>query len=186
MSDETATLLASLGSQRRHVLGALDGLTDGQLAQPVLPSGWTCLGLVRHLTFDVERFWFREVAAGDPAPRARSTSTGTTGWVVPTGVMATEVLDAYRQEAAIVDGIIGEMGADAAPRSWPDDFPPEWRYEDLRSIVLHVIAETACHAGHLGRCPRAPRRTSVAGAHLTAGAPVSRGAGRRSRAAAAR
>lgn len=25
----------------------------------------------------------------------------------------------------------------------------EWRLPDLRAVVLHVITETACHAGHL-------------------------------------
>jgi hypothetical protein len=24
-----------------------------------------------------------------------------------------------------------------------------WRLDDVREIVLHVIAETSCHAGHL-------------------------------------
>ena len=31
-----------------------------------LPSGWTCLGLVRHLALDVERFRFRSIIAGEP------------------------------------------------------------------------------------------------------------------------
>ena len=60
-------LLAHLQGQRRHVLGALEGLDDEQLRRPVLPSGWSCLGLVRHLTLDDEEFWFQAVLAGDPA-----------------------------------------------------------------------------------------------------------------------
>ena len=31
---------------------------------------------------------------------------------------------------------------------WPDFFG-DWRLGDLRAVLLHVIAETACHAGHL-------------------------------------
>lgn len=57
-------LVDALTAPRRHVLLALDGLADEQLRRPVLPSGWTCLGLVRHLALDVERFWFRAVVAG--------------------------------------------------------------------------------------------------------------------------
>jgi hypothetical protein len=59
-------LLSSLTSQRGHVLGILEGLPEVALRKPVLPSGWTCLGLVRHLALDVERFWFRAVVAGEP------------------------------------------------------------------------------------------------------------------------
>src|ERR1700759_1486634 len=61
---ETSALLAILDRQREHVLGILDGLPGDELRRPVLPSGWNCLGLVQHLTLDVERFWFRDVVAG--------------------------------------------------------------------------------------------------------------------------
>ncbi len=53
---ESKTLLSYLGAQRDHVLGILEGLDEDVLRRPVLPSGWTCLGLVRHLALDVERF----------------------------------------------------------------------------------------------------------------------------------
>ncbi len=56
---EQKALLSCLDRQRDHVLGTLDGLPGEALRRPVLPSGWTCLGLVRHLAIDVERFWFR-------------------------------------------------------------------------------------------------------------------------------
>ncbi len=62
---ESTTLRASLNAQRDHVLGILEGLDEDALRRPVLPSRWTCLGLVRHLALDVERFWFRGVVAGE-------------------------------------------------------------------------------------------------------------------------
>ena len=46
------------------MLGVLKGLSEDSLRRPVPPSGWSCLGLVRHLGVDDERFWFRGVAAG--------------------------------------------------------------------------------------------------------------------------
>jgi hypothetical protein len=64
-SRESAVLLAALDAQREHVLGILEGLPEEALHRPVLPSGWTCLGLVRHLALDVERFWFRAAFAGE-------------------------------------------------------------------------------------------------------------------------
>jgi hypothetical protein len=51
---ELEALNQALDSQRGHVLGILEGLSDQDLRRPVLPSGWSCLELVRHLTVDVE------------------------------------------------------------------------------------------------------------------------------------
>ncbi|MEV0611803.1 DUF664 domain-containing protein [Nonomuraea sp. NPDC050404] len=65
MNPETKTLLAFHDNQRRHVREILAGLSEEDLRRPVLPSGWSCLGLVRHLTLDVERFWFGAVVAGN-------------------------------------------------------------------------------------------------------------------------
>ena len=65
VKDEKTLLLGELTNQREHVLGILDGLSSEALHRAVLPSGWTSLGLVNHLTLDVERFWFREVVAGE-------------------------------------------------------------------------------------------------------------------------
>jgi len=53
---ETTTLLSYLNAQREHTLGILEGLGEEALRRPILPSGWTSLGLVRHLALDVERF----------------------------------------------------------------------------------------------------------------------------------
>ena len=58
------------------------------------------------------------------------------------------VLDSYRREIDRANVIVASTPLDAEPRMWPDFFG-EWRLADLRAVLLHVIAETACHAGHL-------------------------------------
>lgn len=63
-SAEQQVLLGALNRQREHVLAAVDGLGTSDLRRHVLPSGWTCIGLVNHLSLDVERFWFQAVIAG--------------------------------------------------------------------------------------------------------------------------
>lgn len=65
-SPSKSALLGALQSQRQHVVGIVDGLSERDLTRPVLPSGWTCLGLIRHLALDVERFWS---APSSPASR---------------------------------------------------------------------------------------------------------------------
>ncbi len=146
MQDRTkAALLKSLATQREHVLGILDGLPDEALRRPVLPSGWTCLGLVRHLTFDVERFWFRDVIAGEPRGGA---DVPDNAWHVGPDVPAEAVFGAYRQEIERANAVIAVTPLDTAPRWWPDFFG-SFRLDDLQQVMLHVITETACHAGHL-------------------------------------
>jgi uncharacterized protein DUF664 len=144
MGTETELLLSSLNHQREHVLGILEGLADEDLRRAVLPSGWTCLGLVRHLALDVERFWFRSVVTGEQV----ELTSGGGAWQVGPAVPAQDVLGLYRREAELADGVIAATPLDAAPVNWPDFFG-SWRLANLRAIILHVITETATHAGHL-------------------------------------
>lgn len=52
------------GRPARAVLQTLDGVDERALRQLVLPSGRTPMGLLSHLTLDVERFRLCVVAAG--------------------------------------------------------------------------------------------------------------------------
>jgi uncharacterized damage-inducible protein DinB len=145
MTKERQALVASLAAQRDHVLGILEGLSEGDLRRPILPSGWTCAGLVHHLAIDVERFWFRAVVAGEPMPDDEPDNA----WQVPADLTAAAVLDGYRREIELADAIIAATSLDSAPAWWPEDLFGSWRLNDLREILLHVITETATHAGHL-------------------------------------
>jgi hypothetical protein len=145
---ETTTLLDHLNGQRRHVLGILEGLDDDALRRPVLPSGWTCLGLVHHLVLDIERFWFRGVVAADQSV-IDDLARADDAWQVPNDLPASAVLDLYRLEISLSDAIISTTPLEAEPAWWPEDLFGTWRLENLREIVLHVLTETACHAGHL-------------------------------------
>ena len=148
MDPEAELLQDFLDQQRSHVLGILEGLTDAQLRRPVLPSGWHCLGMVKHLALADEHYWFRCVVGGEsfdfgPAePNAE--------WQLAPGESADDVFGLYRDEIARSNAVIAATALDAPPRQ-PD---PRWQawgmdFPDLRYIVLHVIKETACHTGHL-------------------------------------
>ena len=141
---ETRTLISYLDIQRDHVLGILDGLDDDALRRPVLPSGWSCLSMVNHLSQDVERWWFRAVVAGDPAAEP-----GGDAWRIDDGTPAGDVLRRDREEIERANAIIAATPLDAVPGWWPADRFGDWRLDSLREVVLHVLAETACHAGHL-------------------------------------
>ena len=142
---EREVLLSYLNGQRDHVLGILEGLSDEDLRRPVLPTGWTCLGLVQHLALDIERFWFQAVVAGERV----DLESGADAWQVPADMPAEAVLEGYRQEIALANPIIAATALDAAPAWWPEELFGSWRLHNLRQIIMHVITETACHAGHL-------------------------------------
>jgi hypothetical protein len=146
-STEITALLSKLNAQRGHVMGILDGLSEQDLRRSVLPTGWSALALIRHLTFDIEYFWFRGIVAGEPI---RRNETPGEMWNVDPEVTPEELFTLYRQEASHADEIIASRSMDDPLAWWPDDlFPPEFRYHTVRDVVLHVIAETAAHAGHL-------------------------------------
>jgi uncharacterized damage-inducible protein DinB len=137
-----------LNGEREHIFDALEGLAVDDLRRRVLPSRWTCLGLVNHLSLDVERFWFQAVIAGDlPAVDDVLGASGN-AWEVGIEETPDEVLQAYRRNIERADAIIADASLDAAPEWWPDFFG-SWRLDSVREIVLHVITETAVHAGHL-------------------------------------
>jgi hypothetical protein len=145
---EVAALLRYLDAQRRHVLGILEGLDEAALRLPILPSGWTCLGLVQHLALDVERFWFQAVVSGAQAV-IDWFATAPDAWQVGTQVPAAAVFDLYRQECERANAIISATPPDTAPAWWPTELFGERSMHTLREVVLHVMTETATHAGHL-------------------------------------
>jgi hypothetical protein len=146
---ESKALLSSLSNQRDHVLGILEGLPEEALRRSVLPSGWTCLGLVSHLALDVERFWFRRIIAGEQTDLDESAGAAANAWQVTSDVPVEAVFDLYRHEIELANAIIAAAPLDTAPAYWPEELFPGWRLHDLREVILHVITETACHAGHL-------------------------------------
>lgn len=147
-SSERQALVGALSGQREHVFEALEGLSEDQLRRHVLPSGWTCVGLVNHLSLDVERFWFQAAIAGDETAIEEVLGSSDDAWDVGDQLSAEEVLQGYRRNIERADAIVDAGSLGAPPRWWPDFFG-SWRLDTVREVVLHVVTETAVHAGHL-------------------------------------
>jgi uncharacterized damage-inducible protein DinB len=147
-SAERDLLLRRLAGQRRHVLYHVEGLSDAQLRQPVLPSAWSCLGLLRHLTLSDERYWFGVVMAGEPLdfwPEGTNAD-----WLVHEDEPAAAIVSAYRDAIGRSDAIIAGLSLDAPPARSEDWWAEAGQaFPDLRTVLVHVIIETATHAGHL-------------------------------------
>jgi uncharacterized damage-inducible protein DinB len=145
MTDEDrALLVAYLNSARKHVRDVLEGVSEEDRHRPLVPSGWSMVGLVQHLTFDVERFWFRVVMGGEDA----TLYTGAEAWQVAAGTPSSQVLEAYEQECILADEVIASLPLHAQAVRWQH----EWgalAVESLLDVMTHVLKETATHAGHL-------------------------------------
>lgn len=142
-----ASIVSSLDGQRGHVLGILEGLDDVQLREPMLPSGWSCLGLVNHLAADVEHYWFRCIMGGAPLEDTDS-DDATRNWQVAATDTGEQVLARYRAAIEAANAVIAATALDAPPHQ-RDEWWGTWQVPDHRFVLLHVVAETACHAGHL-------------------------------------
>jgi hypothetical protein len=140
-----------LTEQRAAVLTIIDGLTERQLRTAVLPSGWTPIGMVKHLG-GAEQHWLQQVFAGEDVEYAWP--DGLDEPYQPDAPFTTDhdtaaVIDYYRRQCAITDEILARTAPQTPPTA-PERHPePDEPFSQLRWIVLHLIEETARHAGHL-------------------------------------
>jgi hypothetical protein len=142
-------LIETLDDQRRHALDILEGLSDEQLRRAVLPSGWSCLGMVKHLALGVEHYWLRCIVAGESLDFfALNSLDHNRDWDVGPNETGEEVVNLYRDEIQRSNEIIRKTPLDTPPAQ-RDDWWGTWKIPDLEYIMFHLITETACHAGHL-------------------------------------
>ncbi|AKU15073.1 DinB family protein [Luteipulveratus mongoliensis] len=141
---EFAGLATFLTAQRESVLAIVEGLDEAALRKAVVPSGWTPLGMVEHLC-GAERYWFQHVVRGqmDPRPWPPSDEDAFVSEQPVEAVMAF-----YRATCTLSDEIMRATSLEARPVGEPH--PDLAHYAaDVRTVVLHMIEETARHAGHL-------------------------------------
>lgn len=141
-------VLHRLTAVRRHVLDTVDGIDDDRLRRCVLPSGWAPVEMLRHLALGGEEYWFHHVVGGGDLGSWSAQPRG--DWTVPGDVVPGEVVAAYRAAIATSDEVLADVALAAGPRR-PD---PDWdawgvSFPSVLDVVMHVIEETATHAGHL-------------------------------------
>jgi hypothetical protein len=102
---------------------------------------------VNHLAFDVEHYWVQCIVAGESLEFFKKNDLENT-WAVASSATGEEIFALYRQEWEKSNEILRATSFDAPPAQ-RDGWWGEWEVPDVRFIVLHMIEETACHAGHL-------------------------------------
>jgi hypothetical protein len=142
-------LLAFLAAQRDAVLAIVDGLDEDAWHRSVVPSGWTPAGLVEHLS-GAEWHWFQGVVTGarpEPPPGEDVAPYDPEAAFV-TDRPSAEIIAEYRDICALSDAVLAATPLSARPRGRHGD-PEMDEPPDVRWVVLHMIEETARHAGHL-------------------------------------
>ncbi len=154
LSGERADLIQALDKQRAFLLQTVRGLSDEQAAQRTTASELCLGGIIKHVTA-VEKRWADFILVG-------ASAMGSTAWDDESAVQAYldgfrmlpgETLEGltedYEATARLTDQLIAELPDLDASHPLPE---APW-YEpgaswSARQVVLHILAETAQHAGH--------------------------------------
>ncbi len=146
---ERADLLAMLAKHRHFLRYPARGLTDEQAAARSTASELCIGGLIKHVTA-VERQWARFIVEGPVAMSGNfDPEAYTNGFRMLPGETLAGLLEDYAAAAAATDELARTVPAlDAAqplpPAPW---FEPGASWS-ARRVLMHIIAETAQHAGH--------------------------------------
>jgi hypothetical protein len=144
-SSRTEVLVGYLDYFRAVVLAKVDGLSPDQLRGSILPSGWSPLELVKHLTY-VEKRWLEWGFEGAPVEDPWG-DTRDDRWHVGPDEDPEEVVDALSRRGEVTAAISRRHALDdvGAPGERWDGASPA----TLERCLLHLIQEYARHLGHL-------------------------------------
>ncbi len=132
----------NLRNLREVMVWKLDGLSEYDIRRPLTPTGTNLLGMVKHLSI-WEGIYLGEVF-GRPFPEPlRPRQLGADLWATETETRQA-VIDQYQRVWKHADATIAALDIGAA------GYVPWWPRPDVRlfDIVVHLLTETARHAGH--------------------------------------
>jgi uncharacterized damage-inducible protein DinB len=151
LAAERADLLEALAAHRFFLRFTCRDLTDQQAAQRTTASELCLGGLVKHVA-RTERAWANFILHG-PSALGAADETGIAAhqesFQMLEGETVASILAEYEEIARSTDEIVASLPDLDASHPLPEApwFQPGARRSARRSI-LHIIAETAQHAGH--------------------------------------
>jgi hypothetical protein len=149
--DERESLLAFLGQQRDALRYAAHGLDREQITARPTVSELSLAGLIKHAAL-VERAWTAFLTTGDTAVFAPGDGEEwSDGFRLTEGETLDDVLTLADDQARVTAKAVGALEDLAAPLPPTADLVP-WIPAGIvwtpRWVMLHLIEETARHAGH--------------------------------------
>ncbi|MGY1397579.1 DinB family protein [Streptomyces sp. SS10] len=154
VTGEHADLLETLAKHRDFLRFTTRDLTDEQAGLRTTKSALCLGGLVKHVTA-TERNWVNFILEGPSAMKDFTEMTEedfarrADEFKMLPGETLAGVLDAYAEVARRTEEVVA--GLPDLNASWPlpkapwFEGQPEW---SARRVLLHILAETAQHAGH--------------------------------------
>jgi len=151
---ERADLLEALGTQRHFLRFTTKDLTDEQARQRTTASELTLGGLIKHVS-STESGWVDFIVDGPSALGDFSTMTEADfarradEFKLLPGETLAGVLEDYAKVAQRTDELVASLPDLNVSHPLPKApwFPPD-ATRSARRVFLHIIAETAQHAGH--------------------------------------
>ncbi|NEA47364.1 DinB family protein [Streptomyces sp. SID10815] len=145
--DERGALLAFLAEQRGGIRRALLGLTEEQARSRPSASDLSLGGLLKHVA-EVEQGWLAR-ARQEPPAIARDASNWHECFELGADETVAGQLEYWAEVAADTEAYIRSAPSLDDTFPLPDEpwFPPD-EGVSLRWLCLHLIRETARHAGH--------------------------------------
>jgi hypothetical protein len=132
-ADERTTVLALLQYQRTSFAAKLEGVDEESARHAPVASGTTLLWLARHMA-GAEVLWVLHRFAGEAVEIPAET--------LPDDTIAAAV-ESYRATWPVVDAVIAAANLDERCRNVGSEAPV-----NLRWVLMHLLEETARHAGH--------------------------------------
>lgn len=155
LTDEREQLLAYLAQQRDGIRYAAFGLSDEQIGLAPSASALSIGGLIKHVTATEQSWIDRIPSSGEPAPEDGSSFQERMAGYLDTfrvgpGDTLRSLLERYAAVADHTAAVVTAVDLDQ-PVPVPKGVP--WMPEDIdawtvRWVLLHLIEETARHAGH--------------------------------------
>ena len=148
---ERSDILETLSKHRGFLLQTVDGLTDADAAKRTTVSELCLGGLIKHVS-SVEQGWSAFIVDGParsgPPDEAAYAAHAASFRMEPGETLAALVAE-YNAVAARTDELVRTLPSLDAAQPLPEApwFEPGAKWSARRSL-MHIIAETAQHAGH--------------------------------------
>jgi uncharacterized damage-inducible protein DinB len=143
MAGEKETLAAYLRFHQDTLLMKLEGLKDADVSRPVVASGTSLIGLLKHATY-VHARWF-EMCFNDITPTDLPWPTNE--FVMEDGETQESLIDAYHRHVAMAREDVDTSSLDDLNKGWSGGGWEPGTF-NLRWIVTHMVEELARHNGH--------------------------------------
>ncbi|MEO5743613.1 MAG: DinB family protein [Terracoccus sp.] len=130
---------------RDRVAAKLEGIPESHRRSSLLPSGWTPVQLLKHLTH-VEHRWLEWGFEGRPVANPWADQRDGR-WYAADDETLTDLLAAFRAQVRRSDAVVAAHGLDEVGQPgerWNGEPPAT-----LERVLLHLVQEYARHLGHL-------------------------------------